>query len=110
MSPVDVVRNIEDAVVSLYRLGARDVMVVNLPDLGKVPANGGDPNATLISQVHNSLLGGAVARLRTRFPNLRLVLVDLVPLFEDLETRMDPSSPLIAVYSPWRPKGRRACL
>jgi phospholipase/lecithinase/hemolysin len=109
MNPEDVVRNIEDAVVSLYRLGARDVMVVNLPDLGKVPANGGDPNATLISQIHNGLLEGAVARLRARFPDLRLVLVELDPLFQDLETRMEAKAPLIAAFSPTAPE-RAACL
>ncbi len=42
-------------------------MVIRLPDMGKVPGNGGDPNATLISQIHNGLLEGAVARLRARF-------------------------------------------
>jgi len=111
MNPADVVRNIEDAVVSLYRLGARDVMVVNLPDLGKIPGNGGDPSATFISQVHNGLLEGAVAGLRARFPNLRLVLVELDPLFEHLEkTRMmDAKAPLIAAFSPTAPE-RAACL
>ena len=58
MNPADVIRNIEEAVVSLYELGARDVMVVDLPDLGKVPANAGNPGpATDISLAHNGLLG-----------------------------------------------------
>ena len=39
MDPEEVARNIEEAIGSLYKIGARDVMVLNLPDLGKIPAN-----------------------------------------------------------------------
>ena len=104
MHPADVVRNIEEAVVSLYKLGARDVMVVNLPDLGKVPANAGNPGpATDISLAHNGLLRDAVTRLRAR-PNLRLIFVELDPLFQELEGRpWDPLTPLVAVFSPRGP-------
>ena len=75
MNPADVVRNIEDAIVSLYRLGARDIIVLNLPDLGLIPANGGDPNATAISQAHNALLEASMASLKARYPRLHLIPV-----------------------------------
>ena len=42
MLPEDVVNNIEQAIASLYRIGARHVMVVDLPDLGLVPTNFGE--------------------------------------------------------------------
>ena len=109
MDPADVIDNIEDAIVSLYRLGARDIVVLNLPDLGKIPGNGGDPNATLISQVHNGLLESAIASLQSRFPSLHLIHVKLDPLFDELRTTMEPTVPMIEAFSPTTP-GMSACL
>jgi phospholipase/lecithinase/hemolysin len=109
MNPEHVVRNIEDAIVSLYRLGARDVMVLDLPDLGLIPGNGGDPNATLISRAHNKALYAAVARLRGRFPQLRLILVELDPLFNQLRDKLEPAAPALVVFAPTQP-GLVACL
>jgi phospholipase/lecithinase/hemolysin len=106
MDPADVVDNIEDAIVTLYRLGARDIVVLNVPDLGKIPGNGGDPNATLISQVHNGLLESAIASLQSRFPSLHLIQVKLDPLFDDLRTRMEPRIPAIEGFA----LGKSACL
>lgn len=109
MSPVEVVQNIEDGIIRLYGLGARDVAVVNLPDLGLIPGNGGDPNATAISQAHNALLDAAVTSLRARYPSLHLIQVKLDPLFNDLRTRMEAVAPALAVFAPTTP-GLVACL
>ena len=109
MNPADVVRNIEDAVVSLYRLGARNVIVVDLPDLGLVPGNGGDPNASAISAAHNALLYSAMARLRAQYPQLHLITVKLDPLFNDLRTSMESQLPLIEAFAQATP-GMSACL
>lgn len=108
MKPRDVVRNIEDAIITLYRLGARDVMVVDLPDLGLLPGNT-DPNATEISAAHNKLLYAAVARLQARFPELRLILVKLDPLFDVLRAELEPEAPALAVFAPPE-SGLVACL
>ena len=113
MNPVDVVRNIEDAIVSLYRLGARNVMVVDLPDLGKIPANAVDPDisaaASALSAYHNGLLYSALAGLKARYPQLHLITVKLDPLFIDLQSSMNSLIPMIEVYSQ-RPPGVSACL
>jgi phospholipase/lecithinase/hemolysin len=113
MNPVDVVRNIEDAIVSLYTLGARNVIVLDLPDLGKIPANSLDPlvsaAATAVSAFHNSLLDAAVARLQARYPQLHLILVKLDPLFNDLRSTMNSQVPMIEVYSQ-APPGVSGCL
>jgi phospholipase/lecithinase/hemolysin len=103
LSPEDVVNNIEQAIASLYRIGARHVMVVDLPDLGQVPANGGSPDATALSFYHNLLLDGAVARLRARYPSLRLTLLELDPLFTRLRDTMDAEHPLLDAYVPTKP-------
>ena len=105
MNPLDVVRNIEDAIVSLYRLGARNVILLDLPDLGKIPANAGPGHhggATAISAAHNVALYAMVARLQAGYPQLHLILVKLETLFEDLHTRFGQNAPvpMIAVFSP----------
>jgi phospholipase/lecithinase/hemolysin len=109
MDPAAVVSNIQKAIGDLYRLGARDIVVFDLPDLGLVPGNGGDPAATAVSKAHNALLHDAIARLRAAYPRLRLILVELDPLFNDLRTRMEPFAPALAVFAPTDP-GLVACL
>ena len=111
MSPEEVVGNIEQAIASLYRLGARHVMVVDLPDLGMVPANGGDPAATALSAYHNWLLDAAVARLRAQYPSLHLIPVKLDPLFQKLvkDELMEAQAPALYAYVPTDP-GLSSCL
>ncbi|MEO5739589.1 MAG: SGNH/GDSL hydrolase family protein [Vicinamibacterales bacterium] len=113
MNPADVVHNIEDAIVSLYEMGARDVIVLDLPDLGKIPANAIDPvtsaDATAISAAHNAQLDSALARLQARYPRLHLIAVKLDPLFDDLQTSMESRLPLIDAFMPATP-GVSACL
>jgi phospholipase/lecithinase/hemolysin len=115
MNPTAVVKNIEDAIVTLYRLGARHVMVFDLPDLGQVPANLGlpEPNpATLISAWHNSLLYPMLDGLRVRFPSLHLVTLRLQPLFDTIPIA-NKTVPALDVYTPPPPIGmppQSACL
>ena len=84
-------------------------MVVDLPDLGQVPANGGSEDATALSMFHNLLLDGAVARLRAQYPNLRLTLLELDPLFSRLRTTMEARVPALDVFAPLTP-GLSTCL
>ena len=90
MNPVDVVNNIEQAIASLYRIGARHVMVVDLPDLGQVPANGGSRRRDCPQHVSQPAprwsCGSAYER---SIPNLRLTLLELDPLFSRLRTTME---------------------
>ncbi len=111
MHPADVVRNIEDSIVTLYRLGARDIIVLDLPDLGLVPANGGNPDATAVSAAHNWFLDAAIVRLRAQFPKLHLTEVKLDPLFDDLRTPpgLEPNLPALGYFAPTNP-GLMACL
>jgi phospholipase/lecithinase/hemolysin len=76
-----VVGNIVDAVRTLYRDGARDVMVVNLGDLGQIPANAGNPltsaAATALSMAHNAALKTALLALDAQIPGLNIIQPDL---------------------------------
>ena len=109
MMPAEVVGNIEAAIISLYRLGARHVMVLDLPDLGLIPANAGDPGASDVSRAHNALLESGLQDLQTRYPDLHLIPVKLDPLFYDLLSRMEPRVPALEVFAPSAP-GMSACL
>jgi phospholipase/lecithinase/hemolysin len=98
MNPADVARNIEDAIASLYRLGARNVIVLDLPNLGLLPGNAIDPDvsaaATAISAAHNLALSSALARLQLKYPQLHLIPVELDPLFDDLRALFGPNAPV----------------
>ena len=76
-----VVGNITDSIGHLYLLGARQVIVVNLPDLGLSPLSVPDPvrRAALsrLSALHNRTLALALAKLQARLPGLRIVPIDL---------------------------------
>jgi phospholipase/lecithinase/hemolysin len=97
MDPNDVVANIADAVDTLYELGARNVMVLDLPDLGLLPGHSGDPaSATWISALHNLLLDAALNDLQARRPELHLIRIKLAPLFQKAMSKLQPAVPALA--------------
>ena len=76
--PADVVENIARGIRRLHRLGARHVIVPNLPDLGLVPIAG--PSSALLSQItaqHNALLAWRLDVLSSQLPGLRIIAIDL---------------------------------
>ncbi len=85
-NPEQTVQNIATAVNSLYDAGARNIIVSNMPDLGKtpralsplapVPSNA----LTEITQVHNSLLTEALNNL-SLLPDINLIPLDIFSLF-----------------------------
>jgi phospholipase/lecithinase/hemolysin len=90
LPPTESVGNIRDAVATLYEMGARDVMVLNLPDLGLIPANIADPAAaTQLSMLHNALLKNALDQLAAQLPKLNLIQVDLFQLPSRLPSGMN---------------------
>jgi len=96
MSIDDVVANIVDSVERLYDLGARDVMVMNLPDLGLVPANAQNPGpATALSVAHNAALKTALDKVQVQLPRLHLIQPDLVTFFLTLPAAMDRMVPAL---------------
>ena len=101
MNPADVVQNISDSVVTLYNLGARTVIVLNLPDLGLLPANHDNPGpATLLSQIHNALLADAMNQLSTQLPGIKLIQINLNDVFALLPASMDLVTPAIDALIP----------
>jgi len=80
LTPTQVVDNIAQAIQGLYGLGARRIVVLNQPALGKVPLVLGTPASALLtalSQQHNAALGAALTQLSSTLPGLELVPVNV---------------------------------
>ncbi|WP_254565721.1 SGNH/GDSL hydrolase family protein [Oscillatoria sp. HE19RPO] len=81
------VNNVVNAVTQLANDGARNFMVMNLPDLGKTPGvrNRGPQAQQFLSQLsnaHNAALAAAMANLDQN-PNINIILVDVNGLVND---------------------------
>jgi phospholipase/lecithinase/hemolysin len=109
--PVDVVQNITRAIARLYAIGARDVMVLGLPDLGIVPlvaAQGQKQSAALseISKKHNALLKESLTRLGVLLPGLKLIPVDLNAVLQTLPPGAILGIPALDTFFPPPPAGQ----
>ena len=94
----EVVGNIVDSIRSLYQMGGRDIMVVNLPDLGVVPAYAANrAQATALSTAHNAALSAALDNLETELPKLRLIRPDLFEAFYRLPPALNSAIPALEV-------------
>jgi phospholipase/lecithinase/hemolysin len=100
--PSIVVGNIVKAVQKLYALGARDVMVLNLPDLGLIPLVPVELKGTLsqLTMAHNFLLAQALDALALSLPDLRLIPVDVYSFTQNLaaKSNLSPALPFPVSY------------
>lgn len=101
-TPEEVVGNIVESVGSLYKLGARDVMIVSLPDLGSLPLNGpvADDLSRLTKQ-HNKLLKRSLHKLAADLNGLNLIEVDANDVLHGgLPRRMNTTLPALDAFFP----------
>jgi phospholipase/lecithinase/hemolysin len=86
LAPSVVVANIVQAIQKLYALGARNVMVLNLPDLGIIPLVPAElrESLTQLTIAHNYLLAQALTALAASQPDLRLIVVDVFTFAQTL--------------------------
>lgn len=88
--PEATVDNLEASIKNLYDTGARNFLVADLPDLGKLPAVTGLDNPqvadalTNFTQAHNSLLAGSLNELDNSLTDINLTPLDVSGLFEDV--------------------------
>lgn len=81
------VGNLRASVEALFDLGARNVLVMNLPDLGQVPlgaSSGASDALTALSSTHNQLLDVTLAELDTTLTGLERNTLNVNILFEEL--------------------------
>jgi phospholipase/lecithinase/hemolysin len=78
------VKNISDSVGLLAQAGAKNILVFNLPDLGKTPIALGSvnsPTLTAATNAHNAALATSVASLSNTIPGVNIIPVDINSLF-----------------------------
>ena len=84
-NPAITVGNLSTAVQRLTAAGATQIVVPNLPNLGKIPASLGNPaqsaGLTQLSTAHNSFLSASLRSLASNNPNISIVPTDLEALF-----------------------------
>jgi phospholipase/lecithinase/hemolysin len=85
-NPTQSVTNLLTAVKSLAAVGARDIMVLNLPDLGKFPVTGGNSEVSSLlstfTSKHNSSLTANLNFLSQELsPNTNIIPLDVNSLF-----------------------------
>jgi thermolabile hemolysin len=80
--------NIGTALADLADFGAKNFLVVDLPDLGAVPRNNSNPNtaqvATALTQSFNNELADVVADVRTAYPEVKVYEFSTFDLFADV--------------------------
>lgn len=88
--PAQIVGNIQTELESLYGIGARDFLVVNLADLGQIP-EANNPNLTVspeelttLSQTHNSLLASTVDELEDTLVGSEITILDANSLLDNV--------------------------
>ncbi|MEH1864208.1 MAG: SGNH/GDSL hydrolase family protein [Nostoc sp.] len=85
-NPNETVKNLSMAVTSLAAVGAKNFLVVNLPDLGKFPVVGGNnQDYSLLStftNAHNSILSANLNFLSQQLsPDINIIPLDVNSLF-----------------------------
>ncbi len=84
------VKNITNTVTALMKVGAKNLMVVNLPDLGKIPAsrNNAERSTGLsaLTKAHNSGLATALQKLSQSSSKVNIIPFDVSAVFNQILT------------------------
>lgn len=90
-NPNIAIDNLGNYITALYGAGARNFLVPNLPDLGKLPGTlPPNPNSLGLGQLsiaHNTLLANRLGTLSTTLPGSKITSLDFFSLFTDAITR-----------------------
>lgn len=84
-NPQQPVNNISNAVTVLAAAGAKNIMVLNLADLGKLPSTRltqFSPQLTALTNAHNLALRNAIASLNRSLPSVNIIPVDVNTLIK----------------------------
>jgi phospholipase/lecithinase/hemolysin len=86
-----VVNQIQESVERLILRGGKYILLLNLPDLGKIPYAklNGSEKLTHLTQLHNAKLQTAVAEVQANNPDVKIRLFDMNSLFTDLMAQPD---------------------
>jgi phospholipase/lecithinase/hemolysin len=99
--PVAVVGNIARAIQELYALGARNFLILNVPDLGAVPLVPPEAKAglTYLSGVHNQLLAQTLESLPAQLEGARIIPFDLASAAQNAASGMNTTVPALETFA-----------
>ena len=83
------VENVTGAIASLAGVGAKKILVANLPDLGQLPAtrtSANSANLSTLTQAHNQGLRRALKQLGQQYSDLQIATLDANKLYRDAIT------------------------
>jgi phospholipase/lecithinase/hemolysin len=83
------VENVTKAIASLTGVGAKKILVANLPDLGQLPAtrtSANSANLSALTQAHNQGLRRALKQLGQQYSGLQIATLDANKLYRDAIT------------------------
>jgi phospholipase/lecithinase/hemolysin len=83
------VQNVTQAIASLSKVGAKKILVGNIPDLGQLPAtrtNANSANLSTLTQEHNQALRRSLKLLSQQNSNLEIVTFNANALYRDAIT------------------------
>jgi phospholipase/lecithinase/hemolysin len=102
MDPIDVVSNIAKGIQELYASGARTILVLGLPDLGRLPYLTPDQRlqGSGLTAYHNALLAGALDQLNASLPGARLIFADINDAFALVPSTMTQNTPALDALVP----------
>lgn len=88
-NPQEPINNLSQEIDTLASLGARNILVANLPNLGDTPlgrSQGAQTAAALnnLTNAHNALLAQSLSQLRQKYPTTNLIDFDFNGLFQDI--------------------------
>jgi thermolabile hemolysin len=93
-NPAITIGNLSIAINTLIGRGAKNILVPNLANLGELPSTNDDPTISaglnFLTQAHNTGLAASISNLSVLFPSVKLSLLDVNSLFNDVVT--DPAS------------------
>jgi phospholipase/lecithinase/hemolysin len=92
--PQVVVSNISNAVSDLAMAGARNILVVNLPDLGNLPGTRNNDSVasqlSALSTTHDADLDAALGTLRQQLGGVNILSLDVKSLFGQIQANPGP--------------------
>jgi len=104
MQPVDSVKNITDSIELLYDAGAREFLVLDLPDVGALP--NANPAQSAVTLAHNAALDAGLAALEGSRKKVQIYRGRFADAFLTLPSGINRTTPAIELFAP----GQSACL
>lgn len=86
-NPTDVVNKMSSTIRTLIDRGAKHLLIMNLPDLSKIPRSQTEGTTDILrerTKSHNEKLAAAVKQLRQDYPDVNFYYMDIYDMFNDV--------------------------